>query len=87
MKQRYQNLKSQEMSKKVSGSSYLTPESASYLNSLIKNNESQADPELVYAGLHEDLDLNKKFKRKEKNKQRFKNRTKKRKKRNWGLIR
>lgn len=50
MKNRYDDLKKQEQFKKVSNSSFLTPEAASYLNELIKKNATQVDNEIVYAG-------------------------------------
>ena len=52
LKQKYDNLKSQEYLKKFSNSSFLTPEAATYLNELMKNGQKNADPEIVYAGLH-----------------------------------
>jgi hypothetical protein len=78
MKKKYEDLKSQENFKKFSNSSFLTPEAASYLNELIKNNQSKADMEIVYAGQHSENVEKIKFKRKEKFTARYKNRTKKR---------
>ncbi|CDW75544.1 atp-dependent rna helicase ddx24 [Stylonychia lemnae] len=78
MKSRYDNLKSQEQFKKISNSSFLTPEAASYLNELIKKNQTNVDQELVFAGQHSENVGPKKFKRKEKFTSRYKNRTKKR---------
>ena len=50
LKKKYEDLKKAEGSKKFSNSSFITPEAASYLNELIKENQSRADLEIVYAG-------------------------------------
>lgn len=52
LKQKYDDLKKNENYKKFSNSSFLTPEAASYLNELVKANQSRADMEIVYAGQH-----------------------------------
>eukprot|EP00347_Sterkiella_histriomuscorum_P007788 403347561 len=78
MKERYDDLKKQENFKKVSNSSFLTPEAASYLNEIIKKGQSQVDNEIVYAGMHSDKSTPLKFKRKEKFTSRYKKRTKSR---------
>ena len=57
------------MLKKYGNSSFLTPESATYLNEAIKLNKSaKLDDEIVYAGLHQEKLGKIKFKRNEKNK-------------------
>lgn len=82
MKAKYDQLKKEEKFKKVSNSSFLTPEAASYLNELIKKEQtSTVDQEIVYAGQHSDFEPKKNFKRKEKFTSRYKNRTKKRRRR------
>lgn len=76
LKQKYDKHHESLMLKRFSKSSFLTPESAAYLNEAIKSSQSKLDQELVYAGLHSDKVPKLKFKRKNKNQQRFKNRTK-----------
>ena len=78
MKAKYDQLKKEEKFKKVSNSSFLTPEAAAYLNEIIKKGQASVDQEIVYAGQHSELEAPKKFKRKEKFTSRYKNRTKKR---------
>ena len=57
------------MERKFANSSYLTPESIRYLNSVVKAKQTSVDQELVYAGLHSDKVPKKAFKRTEKKKQ------------------
>ena len=69
--------KKRQSLKRFSGSSFLTPESALYLNQAIKQQKpDKLDDEMVYAGLHNDRAEKMKFKRTEKNKQRYKGRQK-----------
>ena len=56
----------------------MTPEAASYLNEVMKKQQTDVDKEIVYAGLHSEFAKVPKFKRKEKYTARYKNRTKKR---------
>jgi len=76
LKQQYEMEKKRELTRKFANSSYLTPESISYLNNAIKSQSSKVDEELVYAGLHSENVAVKKFKRTEKKKQRYKGRQK-----------
>lgn len=76
LKKQYEIEKKKEITKKFGMSSYLTPESISYLNDAIKTQASRVDEELVYAGLHSENVAAKKFKRTEKKKQRYKGRAK-----------
>ena len=69
MKESYQREKDKELERKFANSSYLTPESIKYLNSVVKTKRSNVDQELVYAGLHSDKVPKKQFKRTEKKKQ------------------
>ena len=76
LKTGYDKYRDSMMQKRIGQSSFLTPESAKYLNEIIKAKQSKVDTEMVYAGLH-NQSLNKiKFKRANKNQQRFKNRVK-----------
>ena len=68
------------MTRRFANSSYLTPESITYLNDLIKKKATSVDQELVYAGLHSEKGPVTKFKRTENKKQRYKNRQKRSKK-------
>ncbi len=81
MKRVYEKEKEKELTRRFANSSYLTPESITYLNQIIKSKQSNVDQELVYAGLHSENVAEKKFKRTEKNKQRYKGRQKASKKR------
>ena len=74
LKQRYVKEKEKEMTRRFANSSYLTPESITYLNDLIKKKATSVDQELVYAGLHSEKGPVTKFKRTENKKQRYKNR-------------
>lgn len=76
LKIQYQQEKEKEITRKFANSSYLTPESITYLNSVIKKSETSVDQELVYAGLHSEKVAQKKFKRTENKKQRYKGRQK-----------
>lgn len=80
MKKRYEDLKKQESLKKISNSSFLTPEAASYLNEMMKKGQRDVDKEIVYAGMHSDLEKAKNFKRKEKFTSRYKKRHHRRRK-------
>jgi len=51
--------------KKFSNSSYLTPEAAVYLNEVMQSGSTQADEEVIYAGLHQQTKNKMKFKRRE----------------------
>ena len=68
MKQSYAKSKKKQLEKRFGHSSYLTPESVQYLNDAIKKSSSRLDDELIYAGLHSELEKGPKFKRTEKNK-------------------
>ena len=81
MKRVYEKEKEKELTRRFANSTYLTPESITYLNQIIKSKQSNVDQELVYAGLHSENVAEKKFKRTEKNKQRYKGRQKASKKR------
>ncbi len=76
MEKKYEHDKKSEMLKKFAHSSFLTPESAAYLNEVMKKQMSSVDQEMVYTGQH-DLGKSKiKFKRQKKNPMRHKNRIK-----------
>jgi len=74
LKSRYAAEKEKEMTRRFANSSYLTPESISYLNDLIKKKATSVDQELVDAGLHSEKGLVTKCKWTENKKQRYKNR-------------
>jgi len=80
LRDKYLDLQQEEKFKKISNSSFLTPEAASYLNEQLKNKNEQVDPEIVFAGQHQVRKEKKKHKRNLKYPQRYKNRTKKRRK-------
>jgi hypothetical protein len=65
LKASYEAEKARELTRKFANSSYLTPESVTYLNQAIKQQQKQVDQELVYAGLHSEYAPQKKFKRTE----------------------
>jgi hypothetical protein len=53
LKRQYEAEKKREITRKFANSSYLTPESISYLNDAVKRGGvKNVDQELVYAGLH-----------------------------------
>jgi len=62
------------MTRKFANTSYITPESITYFNDLIKKGQTSVDQEIVYAGLHSEKGPVTKFKRTENKKQRYKNR-------------
>ena len=66
LKQKYEREMRLQRLKKVSNSSFLTPEAAMYLNDIIRENQSKVDEEVVYAGLQETRVDKKNFQRKEK---------------------
>lgn len=80
------NLK-KENAKRYANSSYLTPESANYLNSLMNAQKkggkvASVDQELIYAGLHQGSINKNKGKSVQKDKQKYKGRIKSSKKKN-----
>lgn len=72
MKKAYEMEIERQKFKKYSNSSYLTPEAASYLNEMMRSNQTKVDEEVVYAGLHTDKVSKKNFKRNEKYSTRYK---------------
>ena len=51
LNKKYEKEKEKEEAKRFSNSSFLTPESARYLNDLIKSKNGRVDKEMIYAGL------------------------------------
>ena len=80
LKEKYEKEKQREAAKRFSNSSFLTPESARYLNELMQEakknpkKDVRVDKEMVYAGLQNEVRSTYKPERNEKNKQRYKGR-------------